>query len=118
MVDSDQLLNQERRLWNADADDYRDVLADDAVMVFPAPTGVLDRDAVLDSLGDGDRWRTLDVHDERVLKVDDDVVQVVYEADAERAADGSAYRALASSTYRRDGDDWLLVSHQQTPLDD
>jgi hypothetical protein len=35
---------------------FEDVLSENAVMVFPAPTGVLDRSTVLDSLGGADRW--------------------------------------------------------------
>lgn len=116
MVDAETLLELERRLWNADEAVYENVLAANAVMVFPEPTGVLDRAAVLESLGDGDRWSSLDVSDVRSLSVDDDVTQVVYEAVAERSADGSEYRALVTSTYHRQDGEWRLVSHQQTPV--
>jgi hypothetical protein len=86
-------------------------------MVFPEPTGVLDRAEVLASLGDGDdRWRTVEISDERLVDLGDGVVQLVYRAAAERSDDGSEYNALVSTTYVRENESWLLASHQQTSV--
>jgi hypothetical protein len=109
------LFELEKRLWNADGDVYRETLAGCAVMVFPEPTGVLERSEVIESVAGGERWRRVEFGDERVLEVDDGVVQLVYEALAERSEDGSTYEALVTSTYVREDGDWTLASHQQTP---
>jgi hypothetical protein len=112
------LLELERQLWNADEEFYRDTLSEDAVMVFPEPTGILDRSAVLESLGGADRWRRIEFDDERLLNIGDDSFQLVYLAVAERSEDGSEYTAFITSTYVRADGSWRLSSHQQTPVDE
>jgi hypothetical protein len=114
----ESLLELERQLWNADEEFYRDTLSEDAVMVFPEPTGVLDRSSVLESLGGADRWRRIEFEDERLVEVDDAVVQLVYRAVAERSGDGSEYTAFITTTYVRTNGSWRLVSHQQTPIEE
>lgn len=114
----ESLLELERQLWNADEAFYRDTLSEDAVMVFPEPTGVLDRSSVLESLGGADRWRRIEFEDERLVEVDDAVVQLVYRAVAERSGDGSEYTAFITTTYVRTNGSWRLVSHQQTPIEE
>jgi len=118
MGPKESLLELERQLWNADEEFYRDKLSEDAVMVFPEPTGILDRSAVLESLGGADRWRRIEFDDERLLKIDDDIFQLVYRAVAERSEDGSEYTAFITTTYVRADGSWRLSSHQQTPLDE
>jgi len=118
MATKASLLELERRLWHADAAVYGEMLSDDAVMVFPEPTGLLGRSEVLQSLGDGDRWRSIEFSDERLVEVTEDVVQLVYRAVAERSEDGSEYSALVTTTYLREDESWTLVSHQQTRAGD
>jgi hypothetical protein len=110
------LIQIERQLWNADEDFYRDTLSEDAVMVFPEPTGILDRSAVLESLGGADRWRSIVFDEERLVEVNDDVVQLVYRAVAERSEDGSEYTALITTTYVKSNGSWRVLTHQQTPV--
>jgi hypothetical protein len=114
----ESLLELERQLWHADEEFYRDTLSEDAVMVFPEPTGILERSTVLESLGGADRWRRVEFDDERLLEVDDDVFQLVYRAVAERSGDGSEYTALITTTYVRANGSWRLLSHQQTPVEE
>ena len=116
METKESLLELERERWNADEEFYRRTLSDNAVMVFPEPTGTLDRSDVLKSLGGGDRWRSLDFSDERLIEIGSDGVQLVYRAVAERSEDGTGYSALITTTYVRDDGSWMLLSHQQTPV--
>jgi hypothetical protein len=116
MGTKETLLELERQLWNADEEFYRETLSEDAVMVFPDPTGILERSAVLESLGGADRWRRVEFDDERLVEVDDDVLQLVYRAVAERSGDGSEYTALITTTYVTAGGSWQLLTHQQTPV--
>jgi hypothetical protein len=117
MATKESLLELERQLWNADAEFYRQTLSEDVVMVFPEPTGILDRSAVLNSVGGADRWSAVEFDDERLVEVGDDSVQLVYRAVAERSEDESEYAALVSTTYVEAGGSWRVVSHQQTPVD-
>lgn len=116
MESRESILALERRPWNADETFYRETLSEEAVLVLPEPTGVLDRPAALESVGDGDRWRRVDVADERLVDVGSDAVQVIYRARAERSEDGSEYAALVTTTSVREDGSWRLVSHQQTPV--
>ena len=118
MGTKESLLELERQLWNADEEFYRETLSADAVMVFPEPTGILERSDVLESLGGADRWRRIEFDDERLVEVDDDVFQLTYRAVAERSGDGSVYTALITTTYVRANGSWRLLSHQQTPIDE
>jgi hypothetical protein len=112
----ESILELERRLWNADEEFYRETLSENAVMVFPEPTGILERSAVLESLGGADRWDRVEFDDERLLDVEDDTVQLLYRAVAERSEDGSEYTAFITTTYVEADGSWRLVSHQQTPI--
>jgi hypothetical protein len=112
----ESILELERRLWNADEEFYRETLSENAVMVFPEPTGILERSAVLESLGGADRWDRVEFDDERLLDVEDDTVQLLYRAVAERSEDGSEYTAFITTTYVEANGSWRLVSHQQTPI--
>ncbi|WP_139042951.1 DUF4440 domain-containing protein [Halorubrum tropicale] len=117
MGSKESLLELERQLWNADEEFYRDKLSEDAVMVFPEPTGILDRSAVLESLGGANRWQRIEFGDEQLLKIDDDIFQLVYRAVAERSEDGSdtrrsSPRHMSGSTGL--GDSALINRRQST----
>jgi len=114
----ESLLELERRLWNGDEAFYRERLYDEAVMVFPAPTGILERTEVLASVGAGDSWKRIEFSDERVVELNDQTVQLLYRADATRREDGSEYNVLVTTTYTDVGGTWNVVSHQQTPIED
>jgi hypothetical protein len=118
IMDSKQsLLELERQLWNADKEFYRETLSEDATMVFPEPTGILERSDILDSLGSGGRWQNIEFGDVHLVESKDDIAQLVYRAVAERTEDGSEYSALVTTTYVRENGTWNLLSHQQTPAD-
>lgn len=114
MVHSEALWRLERDLWHADTSFYDETLANDAVMIFPEPTGILSRQEILASLSQDDRWKNVNFHDKHTIQVDDDVVQLVYRAEAERT-DDSSYQTYITTTYHRAGKSWEIVSHQQTP---
>jgi hypothetical protein len=116
MGTKDSLLELERELWNADEAFYRETLTPDAVMVFPEPTGVLEHDEILHSLGGADRWRSIDFHDDRLVELTPGVVQLIYRAAAERSEDGSEYQAWVTTTYVQKHGSWRLAAHQQTPV--
>lgn len=70
-------------------------------------------------------WKSYDMDDVVVTPLGEDAAVISYSVKALRPAidapdDGTPFRALVSSTWRRDseGAGWLMVLHQQTPFDD
>jgi hypothetical protein len=86
----DLLFELEERFWSGGAEHYARYLADAAVMVFPAPAGVLMKDEIVRSVAGQPRWADVALEE--------------------------PYTARASSAYVHDGRRWRLAFHQQTPL--
>lgn len=111
----DRLFRMEEEFWKGDSAFYRRNLADEAVMIFPDPAGLMIKDEVCGTIDESPRWEEVLLEEHRVLELDDHVAVVIYKATAAR--DGELpYVARASSTYVRDGEAWKLAFHQQTPL--
>jgi hypothetical protein len=114
---TDELEELERRGWEAlsgseGAAFYREVMADDGVMVFPGM--VLDKTATLDVIAGVAPWKSFELRDVREIRASADCGLLVYGADAQRAGEPT-YRAEMTSVYvHRDGQ-WQLVLHQQSP---
>ena len=120
MGDRETLLDLEHAAWRALSSDgdaavafYRDVLADDVLMLLPGGMVIDDRDQVLESMS-GAPWTAFELADERVVDLTPDSAVVAYRATAVR--DGGEYTALFNSTYVRDDGAWKLAVHQQTPV--
>jgi hypothetical protein len=113
-MDDDNLWRIEEQFWSAGVDFYEQHLSAQALMVFPAPAGVLDRAATLDSVQAGCRWEHANFEKRELLRPADHVAVLVYSVIASRH-EGAAYRAVCSSTYVRQGQTWLLALHHQTP---
>ncbi len=112
----DYLFGMEEKFWTEGADYYRRNLAHAAIMVFPDPAGVLVKDDIADSLEGAARWSDVALEEHRLLELNDAAAVVTYKATARRPDAAKPYVARASSTYVRDGGDWKLAFHQQTPL--
>jgi hypothetical protein len=104
----------ERGLWLEGPGAFRRWVSESCLMVFPEPVGILEFNAVLDSVGGGARWRQVTLRGPVLRRVGTEAAVLAYRAEAERG-DGTPYRALCSSSYVRDAGDWWLVQHQQTP---
>jgi hypothetical protein len=114
MPEPDDLLAIERALWLEGADRFRTAMAEDALMVFPAPAGILRGQAILDGLAAAPRWESVAIEAPTIARPGPDCAVLAYRATARRTG-GPAYRAFCSSTYiRRDGA-WRIVQHQHTP---
>ena len=111
----EQLVELEQRFWDGGADVYEEFLDDQALMVFPAPVGVLVRDETIASIEAAQRWTEARFDDVRLLPLTDDVVVLTYRASARREEDTTEYRAVASSVYVLRADGWRLAVHQQSP---
>ena len=62
-------------------------------------------------------WQTFSIDDPVLAPLGDDAAALVYTARAQRAG-REPYVAAMTSVYRRAGESWELLIHQQTPLPD
>ena len=112
---SDLLWQMETDFWLKGTAFFETALAPDAIMVFPAPVGVLKGRAILDSLQGVPRWTSCRFED-KVASQAGDAAVLVYRVSALRAGT-EPYRATCTSTYVRHSERWLLLAHQQTPAE-
>jgi ketosteroid isomerase-like protein len=110
----------ERRGWDSlctgtGADFYAELMTEDAVMVL-SPGFVLDRAGVASSLQDAPPWDSYELTDVREVDAGTEGRALVYLA-ASRRGD-QEFTARMSSVYRRIGERWRLVLHQQTAVSD
>jgi hypothetical protein len=112
----EELLALEERFWRAggDSEFYREHLAGEALMVFPAPFGVFDREAIVASVESAPPWVDVRIEDAHVIRVGGGAV-LAYRADARNEA-GESYSTYAGSVYVEEGGRWTLAFHQQTPI--
>jgi hypothetical protein len=103
----------ETQFWKAGKDFYRAHLAQQALMVFPQPIGVLDRTAILASIS-GPRWTSVEFSRQHSIRPEPHVAILTYVAEA-RGAAATGYRTFAVSVYVL-SDAWKLAFHQQTPI--
>ena len=113
----EELIALERRGWDALSDGtaaefYGSLMTPDVRFVVPGM--VLDRVQTLASWEDTLPWQSYELSDAEVVPLGDDGAVLTYGGAATRA-DGSAYRAQFTSIYVRDGAEWKLAFHQQTP---
>jgi len=117
MDNVDTLAKIERDLWLGGADSYRAHLDELALMVLPDPAGTMGREDAIAAIASAPRWEQVHFEGLRLLSPTPDLAFLVYEATAHRKGNDAPYRARATSAYVfRDGA-WMLVLHQQTPLD-
>lgn len=111
-----ELFDLEDRFWAAAGDRtfYDARLARNAVLLFPDPTGVLDRAQALDAAGAARPWSSWRIDDRRLVALSDQSAAIAYRAEARREGQ-PPYAALACSVYVREDGAWKLALHQQTP---
>jgi hypothetical protein len=93
---------------------YSELLADDAIMVFPGGLLIECRESELGSM-DAQPWKTFRIEETRIASLPETVGTLVYRVTAQRQ-DHDPYETLVSSTYVLCGRHWRLAVHQQTPV--
>ncbi len=117
----DELWRLEERLWEAsgagDGEVYRKHLAEDALLVFPDPTGVLDRENCIAGVS-GNRTPLVrySLEDRREVGLTDGTVLLTYRGVALWKGRESEDRDLRGSVFVRRGGSWKMAFHQVTPL--
>jgi hypothetical protein len=110
-MNDDEIWALEERFWLEGSDVYDDLLDPACLMAFPS-MGVMRAADVLDSLKQAPRWSSVQMSNRAIGRAGDAVIVAGYDAEGRRG-DAEPYRCLCTSTYRRDGDRWKLVQHQQ-----
>jgi len=113
-VSAPELWSLEEQFWKGDVRFYEQHLDAECVMVFPPPARILTREPILQSLSAAPRWREVTFRDQLVLMTNESTALLVYSASAVRESE-KPYTTLASRLYRRQGGQWKLLFHQQTP---
>ena len=113
MTDEDAW-RMEERSWTGGEDHRREVLDPACVMAFPPPAGIIQGPGIAQSLAGAPRWSSVTMAETHAGRPSEDLLVLAYKARGRR--DGAApYDAYCTSTYRKAGDRWRLVQHQQTP---
>jgi hypothetical protein len=118
-MDIDELLNLERRGWDALCEGtgsrfYGELMTEHGLMVL-AHGLALDREAVIVSLDDAPAWDAYAIDEPRLVGIDADSAALVYTGRASRG-DEAPFVALMSSVYTRRDGRWRLALYQQTPI--
>lgn len=110
MSRTEERWHDEEALWTLGAAEAARRIAPVCIMVFPE--GVMQGQQILDGMKQGSRWQNLRISDRHTSELGDTMV-LAYRARASR--DGQDRDVLCSSTWVRQGGDWKLVQHQQSP---
>jgi hypothetical protein len=111
-VDDQAAWAQERRFWLEDPSAYKDLLDPACLMAFPG-AGVMRAADILESLKGTPRWASVNMIDCKVARAGDSVIMLGYRVEGRREG-ADPYQCFCISTYRRVGNRWQLVQHQQT----
>lgn len=114
MTTDDTLWEMEERFWTQGADAARHMATKDAVFVYPYPAGILRGDMLWREADVAQRWRSVVMSDRHLSRMGA-IAVLTYGVSAERG-DAPIYTALCTSTYVKDDNKWLRLTHQQTPV--
>jgi uncharacterized protein DUF4440 len=112
----EDLIEAEKRLWNAagDRDAYAAGITDDALHIFPE-WGIVEREPVLGAIASARPWQSFTMDDLHVVELGPRSAALVYKTRAVRRG-AEPYDAAITSVYVERGGAWRLAIHQQNPL--
>jgi len=114
-VDDARIWGSEQGLWTADADHYREIIADDCLMVLPDQPNIFTGTEAVDAVSKTPRWTITTFTDQRVSRPQEGLIVIAYAVTASR--DEETYSAHCTTTYRRlSHDEWRVIQHQQSPV--
>lgn len=110
------LISLEEQFWKGDSIFYKQNLAENCLMVFPEPVGLLDKEHTIRAISGGQRWAAVDLLEPQVVRLGESAAILTYKAVAEREGESTTYSARTTSSYARENGAWKLAFHQQTPI--
>ena len=116
----DELIELEKTFWEAPPDGsiYGERMVAEGRVLMPSPAGIMDREETIEAIDGSPPWTNYELKELEFYELNDESAILTYKATATREGMADPYEALITSTYRRQDDEWKLVTHQQTPLDD
>ena len=114
-MSDDELLALEKTLWTGDGAVYERLTAAAALLVFPQPFGVMERDAAVRAVDAAPRWSAVEFSGVRIAWPTAHVAVIVYQVHASRGVGDPGFSGTCSSAWADDAGAWRLVLHQQTP---
>ena len=110
----DRVWEFEESLWTGTAEHYREIVDADCLMVLPEPPFVLVGEQAIAAVSDTPRWTRVTTSVRQIQRPQEGLIVVGYKVEAFKA-EGKAYEAYCTSTYRRlEQGVWRVVQHQQT----
>ncbi len=115
-MEDDRLWGFEQSLWLEGADNYREKVSDEVVMVLARPPYIFSGQEAIQAVIDTPVWDRAELSERHVARPQEGLIVIAYRVQAER--DGHAgFEAHCTSTLRRlEHEVWRVVQHQQTPL--
>lgn len=107
------LVELEQQLADGRGDEYRRILADDAVVIVPG--AVMTKEETVAAMDESEGWDEFALQAPQVADLGPEAAAISYRFQGRRGAD-FVYEAVMSSVYVDRGEGWRLVLHQQTPL--
>jgi len=109
----DDIWTDEEMLWTGGPDAWRGRMAPGCLMAF-AGVGIMQGETIIDAISQAPRWQSVEMSARHSAETDDLCI-IAYRAVAHREGEDE-YRALCTSTWRREGTGWRLHQHQQTAI--
>lgn len=116
----DDLLALEHQGWESlctgdGASFYGHTMTPDGMMVL-AHGQALTKEEVIASLSDAPPWERYEIRDAQLIPLDPSGAILTYTGSAHRHGDSTPFRALMSTIYVRQDDEWRIALYQQTPV--
>ena len=114
MTADNTLWDLEERFWTQGADSARSSYSGRVESLYCLILRHSSGRCALEEKDVAQRWRSI-VMSERYLSSQDDIAVLAYRVSAERSGE-PIYEALCTSTYLKDDDNWVRLSHKQTSV--
>ena len=114
-MDDGRIWGSEEGLWVGSAENYRQTIDDECLMVLPEPPYVMSGAQAIEAVVSTPRWSKVEITHKQVARPHEGLIVIAYSAKAHK--DGKApYEAHCTTTYRMiEHGTWRVVQHQQTP---
>jgi hypothetical protein len=116
----DRLAEIEKKFWEAPPEGsiYGEHMVAEGRILMPLPAGIMNREETIEAIEGSPPWTNYELKELESYELNDYTAILTYKANATRKGMADPYEALITSTYRKQADEWKLVTHQQTPVDD
>lgn len=113
-MDDARIWSFERSLWTEGAENYREKIDDQCLMVLPQPPFVYKGADAVAAVSATPRWEGVEFSEEQVMRPQEGLIVIAYRAHATKGDE--TYEAHCTTTMRwLSHEHWRVVQHQQTP---